>query len=582
MTEQQRPTPAPGQPGEPLPEGEETAPPGVRSMSIVRWSLVALMAVAAVGGWAYYADLAPRASRSAVTFMCPMHPSVIQDRPGECPICGMDLVKVEPGQKKPGAGAATAGAATGPGKYWCPMHPEITSDDPEARCDKCGGMKLVPREGKGSVAHNASVAGAGKYWCPMHPEVTSDDPEARCDKCGGMKLLPRDAPQPADASGVPGLVPVDISADRIQLMGTRTAKVARAKLAPQLRTVGYVSANEATLAILTARVTGWVEELKVAQSGQRVEKGDVLATVYSPELTTAQQVYVNATKWARDPRGAAPTGAVVGTIDQDARRRLELYGVAKQDIEELVKMGKPYEATPLRSPVSGYIARRGALPGLYFTPGTELFQIADLSGVWVIADIYEYDMSRVKVGQKARLVLGAYPGEKFTGRVQFIYPAVNPESRTLQARMEFRNPGLRLRPGMYGDVIIDLDAADGLAVPTEAIVDTGEHQYVFVAKAGGRFEPRLVQLGTRTEGRTQVLRGLAEGETVVTTANFLVDSESRLRAAVEGFSAKAQQDAEEREEREEKRERAQEHREKKRPPAAPKEAQADPHAGHQH
>jgi len=541
MTEQQ-PTTDAGRAAEALPEGEETAPRGVRTMSIVRWSLVALMALAAVGGWVYYADLAPRASKAAVTYICPMHPSVIQDRPGECPICGMDLVKVEPGQKRPGA-AATAGAgpSSGPGRYWCPMHPEVTSDDPGARCEKCGGMKLLPREGKGSVAHNAAVAGAGKYWCPMHPEVTSDDPEARCEKCGGMKLLPRDAHPPSDARGVPGLVPVDISSERIQLMGTRTARVTRAKLAPQLRTVGYVSANETTLAILTARVTGWVEELKVAQSGQRVEKGSVLATIYSPELTTAQQVYVNASKWARDPRGAAPTGAVVGTIDQDARRRLELFGMARQDIEELIAMGKPFEATPLRSPVSGYIARRGALPGLYFTPGTELFQIADLSGVWVIADIYEYDMSRVKVGQQARLVLGAYPGEKFTGRVQFIYPAVNPESRTLQARMEFRNPGLRLRPGMYGDVIIDLDAADGLAVPTEAIVDTGEHQYVFVTKAGGRFEPRLVQLGTRTEGRTQVLRGLAEGETVVTTANFLVDSESRLRAAVEGFGARPEE-----------------------------------------
>ena len=541
MTEQQ-PTTDAGRAAEALPEGEETAPRGVRTMSIVRWSLVALMALAAVGGWVYYADLAPRASKAAVTYICPMHPSVIQDRPGECPICGMDLVKVEPGQKRPGA-AATAGAgpSSGPGRYWCPMHPEVTSDDPGARCEKCGGMKLLPREGKGSVAHNAAVAGAGKYWCPMHPEVTSDDPGARCEKCGGMKLLPRDAHPPSDARGVPGLVPVDISSERIQLMGTRTARVTRAKLAPQLRTVGYVSANETTLAILTARVTGWVEELKVAQSGQRVEKGSVLATVYSPELTTAQQVYVNASKWARDPRGAAPTGAVVGTIDQDARRRLELFGMARQDIEELIAMGKPFEATPLRSPVSGYIARRGALPGLYFTPGTELFQIADLSGVWVIADIYEYDMSRVKVGQQARLVLGAYPGEKFTGRVQFIYPAVNPESRTLQARMEFRNPGLRLRPGMYGDVIIDLDAADGLAVPTEAIVDTGEHQYVFVTKAGGRFEPRLVQLGTRTEGRTQVLRGLAEGETVVTTANFLVDSESRLRAAVEGFGARPEE-----------------------------------------
>ena len=233
--------------------------------------------------------------------------------------------------------------------------------------------------------------------------------------------------------------------------------------------------------------------------------------------------------------GGTPAGTA-GNLDQDARKRLELLGMAPQDIAELAKAGRPFTSTPIRTPVSGYVARRGALSGLYFTPGTELFQIADLSSVWVIADIYEYDMSRVKVGQKASLALGAYPGQRFAGRVQFIYPAVNPESRTLQARMEFRNPGLKLRPGMYGDVVIDLDASQGLVVPTESIVDTGELQYVFIGKSGGRFEPRLVKRGARTEGRIQVLEGLAEGETVVTTANFLVDSESRLRAAVEGFT----------------------------------------------
>jgi RND family efflux transporter MFP subunit len=545
MSEEQRTAGAPGH--EPLPEGVESPPPGVRTMAAVRWGLVALMAALAVGAWIHYADLAPHSARATVNFQCPMHPSVIQDRPGECPICGMDLVKVEPGARK---AATAAAAAAGPGKYWCPMHPEVTSDEPQARCEKCGGMKLLPREGQGSVVHNAAVSGAGKYWCPMHPEVTSDDPEARCEKCGGMKLMPRQA-APSGA-GVPGLVPVDIANERVQLMGMRTAKVGRARLAPQLRTVGYVSANETTLAILTARVTGWVEELKVAQSGQRVEKGQVLATIYSPELTTAQQVYLNSLKWSREG-GIAPTAGVAGRLDEDARKRLDLLGIAREDVEALSLAGKPLAAMPIRSPVTGYIARRGALPGLYFTPGTELFQVADLSGVWVIADIYEYDMSRVKVGQRASLVLGAYPGERFSGRVQFIYPAVNPESRTLQARMEFRNPGLKLRPGMYGDVVVDLDAgADGLVVPTEAIVDTGEVQYVFVAKTGGRFEPRRVVLGTRTEGRTQVLHGLVEGEAVVTTANFLVDSESRLRAAVEGFTAKQEEPEGEREEKREK------------------------------
>ena len=191
---------------------------------------------------------------------------------------------------------------------------------------------------------------------------------------------------------------------------------------------------------------------------------------------------------------------------------------------------------PLRSPVAGYVAKKNALAGLYVQPGTELFQIADLSSVWVLADVYERDMARVKVGQRANLALTSYPGETFRGRVSLIYPAVNPESRTLQARMVFRNPGLRLRPGMYGDVTLELDPADGLTVPDAAVVDTGELQYVFLARDQGRFEPRLVRVGARGDGRVQLLEGVSEGDRVVTTANFFVDSESRLRAALEGYA----------------------------------------------
>lgn len=521
-----------------LPEGEETPPSGVRIMGTVRWALVALMAAVAAGTWVYWADLGPHIARTAIRYHCPMHPAVVQERPGECPICGMDLVLVE-GRAAQGPEAAVALAAASPpakaqGKYWCPMHPDVASDDPDARCEKCGGMKLVSRDA-GAMAKAAAAAGAGAYWCPMHPEVTSDDPSATCPKCGGMKLMPRPGPTGKPGGPVPGLTPIEISAERTQLMGMRTAQVSRRQLAPQLRTVGFVSANESSLAIITTRFTGWVEDLRVAQSGQRVKKGDVLATVYSPELLTAQQVFLNAVKWT-DQRNPQPGAQPGGGLEGEARKRLELLGIARDDIAELSRRGKPFDAMPIRSPVGGYVAKKGALPGLYVQPGTELFQIADLSTVWVVADVYESDMSRIQVGQDGRLLLGAYPGEAFTGRVQFIYPAVNPESRTLQARMEFKNPGLRLRPGMYGDVVIELASAEGLAVPTDAVVDTGELQYVFLVRGGGRFEPRVVRLGARGDGLVQLLEGVSAGDVVVTTANFLVDSESRLRAAVEGFS----------------------------------------------
>jgi membrane fusion protein, copper/silver efflux system len=328
---------------------------------------------------------------------------------------------------------------------------------------------------------------------------------------------------------------VDLGAARTQLMGMRTARVARRSVAPQLRTVGFVAVNEAAVAVVTPRFTGWIERLDASRSGQRVEKGQVLATVYSPELLTAQQVFLNAVRWAdKSEAGAAPGAQGVGA---DARKRLLLLGIAPEDIAALAQRGQPLGSMPLRSPVAGYVARKSALAGAYVQSGTELFQIADLSSVWVVADVYERDMGRVQVGQRARLTLGAYPGESFSGQVEFVYPAVNPETRTLQSRLVFKNAQLKLRPGMTGEVVIDAAPTEGLAVPSEAVVDTGEHEYVFLAREGGRFEPRTVRTGARGDGAVQVLEGLAEGDLVVTTANFLVDSESRLRAAVDGFAA---------------------------------------------
>jgi Cu(I)/Ag(I) efflux system membrane fusion protein len=478
-------------PGDDLPEGAEAPPPGVRTMAIVRWALVALMAVAAAAAWTYWADVVPAAARGVSLYRCPMHPSIVQERPGACPVCGMDLVAAaaagEPGPPAP---------ATAPG----------------------------------------ASAGQGAYWCPMHPEVASDDPEARCEKCGGMKLLPRDGAAKARGQAVPGLAAVEIGPERTQLIGLRTAPVAPHRLLPRLRTVGFVTAKESAIASVTARFTGWIEELHVTETGQRVEKGQALATVYSTELQSAQQAYLTALR----AQGAVQrTTAYPGSLDPG--KRLASLGIAKEDIERITQDGQALYDMPIRAPISGYVARKNALAGTYVQPGAELFQIVDLSKVWVLADVYENEASRVRVGQKARLALGALPGETFTGRVQFVYPAVNAETRTLQVRIELRNPGLKLRPGMYGDVEVELPAVEGLAVPSEAVVDTGELQYVFVARDAGRLEPRVVRVGLLDGDRIQVLDGLAEGERVVANGNFLVDSESRMRAAVEGFERSSPQ-----------------------------------------
>jgi RND family efflux transporter MFP subunit len=481
---------------DPLPEGEEQAPPGTRTMAIVRWAIVALMALAAGGAWLYHARTASGPGLAAgQQYLCPMHPQIVADQKGECPICGMDLVPA-------GAGDAPAAA-------------------------------------KGAAGHAPAWA-AGQYTCPMHLDFVTRDPAARCPECG-MKLVARPPPLAAPAP-VAGLAPVELTPERIQLMGMRTATAARRPLASTLRAVGFVAANETGLVSVSTRYSGWIETLSVGQTGQLVRKGEVLATVYSPEMVSAQQVFLNAVKWS-DQRGGAPAAGpqIANDLERDARQRLELAGVAAEDVDAIAQTGQPQRSVNLRSPVRGYVARKEVVKGLYVQPGTELFQIADLSTVWVLVDVHERELARARVGQKAVFEVAAYPGRRFPGTVQFLYPALNTGSRTLQARIELQNPGLALRPGMYGDVTLDTGAGAGEAVvvPVDALVDTGEQQYLFVDRGGGRFEPRAVRAGATGGGQVAILEGLAEGERVVTTANFLLDSESRLRAAVEGFAAPA-------------------------------------------
>ena len=461
-----------------LPEGEEAAPPGVHTMAIVRWGLIALMAVVAVSAWVYFARTGHEvAERAEARYVCPMHPSVLSERSGSCPICGMDLVSIASlGDSGKGAQGATS-----------------------------------------------------KYWCPMHPEVASDDPSATCDKCGGMKLIPREQ--------VPGLTHIEVSSDRQQLIGMRTAPAVMERLAPVLRTVGMVTPDEGATAVVSSRITGWVEQLLVSQSGERVRKGQPLARLYSPDLVTTQINYLNAIKWTRD-QTAGQSQQGVQALEGDARQRLILVGFAPEDIVELEARKRPLEFLTVRAPIDGYVGKRTAQVGSFVTPGQELYEIANLTNVWVLADVYEVDIGRIRIGQRANLTLQALPGRSFTGKVSFLYPAVNPTSRTMQTRIVVRNAKGELRPGMYVDVTLDLGAAEGVTVPAEALVDTGEAQYVFVALPGGRFEPRPVTVGARTADKVQILRGVHPGEMVVTTANFLIDSESRLRAAIQGFGGK--------------------------------------------
>jgi membrane fusion protein, copper/silver efflux system len=500
---------------EPAASRHLTPPRGVRTMAVVRWVLVVLMAIIAAGAGLMYFGVSLRGGAGSHAagklYYCPMHPQIVQDHPGECPICSMTLVLKPEG----------------------PVKPSATMQPAAAKEQASGRPGTKPGEAKAG----------GKYYCPMHPHVTSDDPTAKCDLCGGMKLVPR--PQEgaaAPAAPVPGLVAVDIPVERVQRIGVRTEKVTRQSLMGGLRTVGAVEANERGLATISPRFAGWIEELHVSETGQRVKRGETLATIYSPEVLQAQQELLTAVGWGSTQDASTvphhgETASLLG-LAADARHRLELLGISPQEIDSIVRSRKLHRAIAIRSPVEGHVIAKNAIAGMTVSPGAPLFQVADLSTVWVIGEVYESDLKRVRIGQQARFEASALPGEVFTGKVKFVSPVLDAGSRTLRLRLELRNrpgpAGLKLRPGMYGNVTLDLPATTGLMVPAEAVVDTGDVQYVFIAREGGHFEPRRVKVGARVEDRMELVEGVAEGETVVTTANFLIDSESRLRAAVEG------------------------------------------------
>jgi Cu(I)/Ag(I) efflux system membrane fusion protein len=456
----------------PMPEG---APRGVKAMSIVRWVLVVITALLAVGSILSYSGLhlgAAKSESSGQLYYCPMHPSVVQDHPGECPICSMTLVPKPEGKAKPSAAMRPAGATTAP------------------------------------------------------------------------------APVAAEAGPVPGLSPVDLTPERIQLVGMKTATVKRDAIGGELRTVGVVAPNERGLAQVTTRFAGWIQQLLVSETGEHVRRGQALATIYSPDVLRAEQELLVASGWnAGAGPDAKPThlelhggDSLTAGLAANARRRLELLGISSQEIDEVLRTGKAVEAIALRSPAEGYVVGKNAVAGVAVQPGTVLFEVADLSQVWVTAEVYEQDVSRIRVGQPARLELTSFPGESHAGKVRFIYPVLDASNRTLRVRLELKNRfdrnGPRLRPGMYGTVYLNLPATTGLTVPAEAVVDTGEARYLFVAHEAGHFEPRLVKVGARVKDRVEILSGVSEGETVVTTGNFLVDSESRLRAAIEGQTSR--------------------------------------------
>jgi Cu(I)/Ag(I) efflux system membrane fusion protein len=332
-----------------------------------------------------------------------------------------------------------------------------------------------------------------------------------------------EAPHPAEFRVPPG---------RLQRIGVKTGIVERRRLVTQVRTVGRVTSEQSALADVALKISGWVGEIAVDAIGAPVERGEVLFRVYSPELYAAQEEYLQA---LRSQARARATGAPdrADYLVRAARNRLRLWDLAPADLERLAAGDTPLEQLPIRSPVTGYVVEKNVVSGSAFGAGERLYRIAPLARVWIEAEVYESDLPLVREGQPAVVTLPYLPDRRLEATVAYVYPELDPETRTARLRLELPNPDLALRPGMYADVRLQADRGERLVVPQSAVLYAGQHSYVFRALGDGRFRPQAVAVGMRSGEEVEILEGIEAGEAIVTSATFLIASESRLRAALD-------------------------------------------------
>lgn len=460
---------------------------------------------------------------SGQKYHCPMHPTYVSDRPGDCPICNMKLVPIKEGGK-----TAAKPAKRGTGEYTCPMHPEFVTNNAAALCPECN-MKLKPK---------AAAASKNDFTCPMHPEFGTNNPAALCPECN-MKLKPR-AEVKEKSDGPPGRIAIAISPETRHLIGLTLSKVEPRELTRTVRTTAAAEHDETTLARIAPRFAGWVRDLRINFTGQHVEKGEPLLTVYSPDLMAAENEYLLAFRRLEEMRKANPQDGQLESVRrlaESARRKLELWQIGEEEIAELEKTGESKDALLLRSPVSGHVVAKTAVEGKSFMAGETLYEIADLSKVWLRASVPEQDLPLIKTGAKATVSLPYASGKTHESTVTFIYPHIDPQTRRAEVRLEVDNPGHHLRPGMWANVDIHAQLGTLLTVPASAVIDTGERFVAFVDGEDEHLEPREVKVGVKTDDYIEVLGGLEEGEQVVTRALFLVDSESQLKAAIAGMTS---------------------------------------------
>lgn len=415
------------------------------------------------------------------------------------------------------------GTAAAKVQYTCGMHPFIIQDEP-GLCPICG-MKLTPMRG------DASSGGAAepqiRHWVsPMDPTYIRDEP--------GQDYMGHDL-VPVYADGAAGQIVIDPVT--IQNMGVRTEKAARRDITRAIRTVGRIDYDEARQYSVNSKVEGWIERLYVRETGRPVRRGEPLLELYSPELVAAQQEFLLALRNRNILSGQSRNGLAAGgdRLLEAARTRLKYWDISDRQIAEIERTGKVRKTMTLHAPSDGVVTRKEAFEGMAVMAGTELFRLADLSRVWVLADIFESEIPWLHEEQEAMVELPYAPQRRFPARISYIYPYLQGETRTQKVRIELENPGLELKPELFVNVHLEARTMrDSLAVPSEAVLYSGAGQRVFVHLGEGRFEPRPVTVGLRGEdGWIEIVSGLTEGEIVVTSAQFMLDSESRLQEAIQ-------------------------------------------------
>ncbi|HUL80431.1 MAG TPA: efflux RND transporter periplasmic adaptor subunit, partial [Vicinamibacteria bacterium] len=416
-------------------------------------------------------------------YRCPMHPTYVADRPGQCPICGMDLVPTRASPPPTGARRVLY--------YRSPMDPKVRSDQP-ARDSM--GMDFVP--------------------------VYADELEG-------------------EGSSVAGRATLALTPERRQFLGVQTAEVREAPLGRTIRTVGRLAVDERRVHHVHVKYEGYVERLDVDYTGARVRKGDHLLAIYSPELVATQQEYLLAWRAQKELGESGIPSVAQGGVDllRAARRRLELWDIRDEDIAALEKKGVVTRTLDLHAETGGYVLMKNVVMGQRVTPQDTLFDIVDLSHLWVLADVYASDLPSIREGMVGEVRVSYLPGRAWRGRVTWISPVMEEKTRTVKVRLEVDNTGDDLKPDMFVDVYLKVGEGTGLVVPESAVIDTGDRKIVFLDHGDGRLEPRAVTLGVKQGDAYPVASGLAAGDRVVTAANFLIDSESSLKAAIASLGA---------------------------------------------